>query len=87
MTETEHDREYEVLASPMPACVVRAVRDDPNYVKCPRCWKYHTVKQNHDGLCDGCCKVLVECFPDHPSIPDITANLSAQRDKFSNNPR
>jgi hypothetical protein len=33
---------------------------DPNYVKCPRCWKYHAVKDNFMSLCDTCCRVLLE---------------------------
>jgi hypothetical protein len=83
MTEADHDREYEAMASPLPRVIVTSLRDDPNYVKCPRCWHYHTVKENHDCLCDRCSKVMVENWPDHPATPAIVANLEAQRAKYT----
>jgi len=83
MTEADHDREYEAMASPLPRVIVTSLRDDPNYGKCPRCWHYHTVKENHDCLCDRCSKVMVENWPDHPATPAIVANLEAQRAKYT----
>jgi hypothetical protein len=81
MTDAEHDLDYEILASPMPRVVVTALRDNPDYVKCPRCWHYHAIKENHDSLCDRCCNVLIDAWPDHPSTPLIKANMAAQREK------
>lgn len=48
---------------------------------CPRCWKAG-IPSNHDGLCDRCCDVLVESFPDHESVPRIKAALQAQRERW-----
>lgn len=28
------------------------------YVKCPRCWRWHPMDLNYDGLCDRCCGML-----------------------------
>lgn len=86
MTEEDHDKEYEALANPMPTIIAKSMRDDPNYVKCPRCWHYHGVKENHDHLCDCCCKVLIENFSDHVSVPLIKANQDAQRAKYTVSP-
>lgn len=62
---------------------VTALRDDPNYVKCPRCWIYHSIKDNYDCLCDRCCRVLVDAFPNHESVPHIKASYEAQRMRYS----
>lgn len=83
MTEDDHDKDGEALLSPTPTVVARSLRDDPNYVKCPRCWHYHTVRLNHDCLCDRCCAALVEAHPDHVSVPFILANRQAQLRHFS----
>ena len=59
---------------------VRSLANSPDHVKCPRCWHYtHAGIHNHDGLCDRCCNVLLEAFPDHPSVPFIKANYDAQQ--------
>jgi len=31
--------------------------------KCPRCWKYHTVQGNPQGLCDPCISAILEGLP------------------------
>ena len=78
----EHDLEYEVLASHLPRVVVTSLRDNPNYVKCPRCWYLHTIKENHDCLCDRCCNVMLEAWPNHAATPLIRENMAAQREKY-----
>lgn len=72
------DEQYAALMSPMPTVVVKALQNDPNYVKCPRCWHYtHEGLHNHDNLCDRCCHVLLNAWPDHPSVPHIKARRQA----------
>jgi len=31
--------------------------------KCPRCWHYHTVQGNPQGLCDKCVRAILEGLP------------------------
>jgi hypothetical protein len=31
--------------------------------KCPRCWNYHTVQGNPQGLCDRCISSILEGLP------------------------
>ncbi len=81
--ESEADKDGEALMSPMPTIIVRSLRDDTNYIKCPRCWHLHTVKLNFDGLCDRCCSVLVEAWPNHESVPLIVAARETQMQRFS----
>lgn len=81
--ETEADRDYEALVSPHPTAVARSLKEDPNYVKCPRCWHYHTVILNFDQLCDRCCHVMQEAWPHHPSTPHIKDNWKSQRAHFN----
>lgn len=61
---------------------VESLKDDPNYVKCPRCWNYHAVKENFDGLCDRCWPVLLKDYPDHWSVKGIKESIKAQRVKY-----
>lgn len=61
---------------------IRSLKDDPEARKCPRCWKYHFVKFNFDGLCDLCQSILLNDFPDHESIPHIKEALHNQRMRF-----
>lgn len=42
---------------------VRPIRDDPEFAFCPRCWRAHRGRENHDGLCDRCLRVLARGFP------------------------
>ena len=59
---------------------------DFGWVKCPRCWHYHTgvsnfghtieeIEQNpklkDEHLCSKCCDVILEQYPNHPSAPYI----------------
>jgi hypothetical protein len=81
--EDEADRDAEALMSPMPTAVARSLKDDPNYIKCPRCWHMHTVLLNFDGLCDRCCNELVADWPGHESVPFIRACREAQKRHFS----
>jgi len=52
-------------------------------LKCPRCWHYHYVRENHDDLCDRCCLVMITGFPDHPETPAIREKWEAQRLKYT----
>jgi len=66
------DAQYEALLCPQPTCVVLSLVNNPDYIKCPRCWHYtHEGRHNHDGLCDRCCRVLLDHWPDHESVPHI----------------
>lgn len=31
--------------------------------KCPRCWNYHTVQGNPQGICDRCVLAILEGLP------------------------
>jgi hypothetical protein len=77
------DKDGEALLSPMPTVIARSLLDDPRYVKCPRCWHMHSVKENYDSLCDRCCLVLIDAHQDHASVPHILANRAAQRVKYA----
>ena len=57
--------------------------DDGRNVKCPRCWKWHGVKENFDGLCDRCQTVILADYPGHESAPFIRAALDEQRVKYA----
>lgn len=73
--------------------------DDPHIVKCPRCWHCHGVTENFghlpeeieadpslakEKLCDNCQQIILNDYPNHPSVPYIKAALTAQREKYSN---
>ena len=61
------DEQYEALSCPQITVVVRSLANDPNYIKCPRCWHYtHEGLSNHDGLCDRCINVLRDVYPNDP---------------------
>jgi hypothetical protein len=32
--------------------------------KCPRCWQHNGIPENHRGLCDRCCNMLIEGMDD-----------------------
>jgi phage FluMu protein Com len=32
--------------------------------KCPRCWKYHGIPENYQGICDFCARALLEADPE-----------------------
>lgn len=60
---------------------VKAMKADGQ--KCPRCGIYHMCNLNYDNLCDKCCHVLLEDWPDHEAIPGIKAAYESQRSKWS----
>lgn len=68
-----HDALQQATVTVTPAANVEGMH------KCPRCWHWHTIQRNYDNLCDRCCKVLVEDFPDHESVPHIRAAMAAWR--------
>ncbi len=53
-------------------------------IKCPRCWNYHTVRENHDGLCDRCLRLIAEHWAD--DYPEAAANWQAQKVKYGHKP-
>ena len=62
--------------------IIDSVQGNPDYTKCPRCWHHtHEGLFNFDGLCDRCCRTLVDNYPDHESVPHITANWNKQKEK------
>jgi hypothetical protein len=72
------DEQYEQLSSLQPTVVVRSLANDPDYTKCPRCWHYtHEGLHNHDGLCDRCCRVLIDHYPNHESVAHILERRQA----------
>jgi hypothetical protein len=52
-------------------------------VKCPRCWKIHSVDCNFDNLCDRCVDAILTDHPNHESVPHIKAALEAQRKRWA----
>lgn len=51
-------------------------RNDPEtFLKCPRCFEFHTIHGNFDNLCDPCQQTILEHFPNHPSVPFIKEAL------------
>ena len=76
------DTQYEALSCPQPTALVQSLMSDPDYTKCPRCWHYtHEGLHNHDGLCDRCCRVLVDAWPDHESVPYIKEKWSGHEQR------
>jgi hypothetical protein len=58
------------------------VKDDLTYAQCPRCRNYSSLSNgvdNYDGLCDRCCRTLINCFPEHNSVYSI---LEYNRTKY-----
>jgi hypothetical protein len=33
-------------------------------LKCPRCWKYHGIQENYQGICDRCAEAIITSDPD-----------------------
>jgi Mg2+ and Co2+ transporter CorA len=65
---------------------VESLKQDPRFTKCPRCWKYHAVKDNFMELCDDCCKALIEGMPETleriaSEIADIEAAIPNATDQ------
>ena len=74
--------ESELPAAQNIKVAVRNFAEDARYVKCPRCWQYHRILLNFDGLCDRCCDVILKEHPGHESVPFIRASLEAQERYF-----
>lgn len=53
--------------------------DPETYLRCPRCYGYHSIHGNFDNLCDSCQKTILTNFPDHPSVPFIKEALDKWR--------
>jgi hypothetical protein len=32
-------------------------------LKCPRCWKYHGIQENYQGICDRCAEAIITSDP------------------------
>ena len=63
---------------------VTSVQGNPDYCKCPRCWHFtHEGLLNFDGLCDGCCRTLIDSYPNHESTPHIIDNWNKQKEKHN----
>jgi hypothetical protein len=63
---------------------VTPVSEDTGHVKCPRCWHYtHVGLFNFDGLCDRCCGVILDNYPDHWSVPGIRAKQKEQEERWN----
>lgn len=61
---------------------IKSLKDNKEYVKCPRCWVWHGVKENYDYLCDRCWPILIKNYPTHWSIPHIKKSIKTQRKKY-----
>jgi hypothetical protein len=55
-------------------------------VECPRCYCIHTFKMNYDNLCDMCCYILIDDYPNHISIPFIKEAYKLQKEYYSRKP-
>ena len=89
---TNQARDNLLEAAPLTTDVVRELKDlaheanearkfdTETYSKCPRCYTHHSIHGNFDNLCDRCQQIILEHFPDHPSVPHIKAALA----KWSN---
>lgn len=65
-----------------PVIKVESMNDGRN-VKCPRCWHWHGVVENFDGLCDKCQQTILTDFPDHESVPFVKSAIMKQRQKYT----
>lgn len=52
--------------------------EEPEGVKCPRCWKWHYVRYNFDNLCDRCQEAIIVAHPNHESVWFINAFMDKQ---------
>lgn len=79
------DDRLNALMSPQPTVIVESLANNPDYIKCPRCWHYtHEGLENYDGLCDRCCATLISAHKDHESVPRILKSREKQRNKYEN---
>ena len=49
----------------------RRSQDSEHYVKCPRCWGYHSQVNHYEGICHTCRLILLDHFADHPFTRDM----------------
>ena len=61
---------------------IELCEDDSSMRKCPRCSKWHTVRENYDDLCDRCVYVILTDHPNHESVINIQQVLEVQRKKY-----
>lgn len=48
---------------------IEPLKDDPRFIKCPRCYLYHSWLAAYEKLCDRCCHSLIEgCSDSHPEL-------------------
>ena len=67
------------MGAPSERIVVSAART--TNPKCPRCYRHTTEGRfNHEHLCDRCCEVILDKFPDHWFVPGIRAKFAECRE-------
>lgn len=54
--------------------------------KCPRCRIYSYSDLNYHYLCNRCMAVIVNDYPDDPSVPHIMKNLNERGLNMKDNP-
>jgi hypothetical protein len=68
--------------------VATSLKDNPNYIQCPRCRKFlrkAQVENNFDSLCDRCVRVLREGWysgrwHDIPAVQEFAAHYCLRQD-------
>ena len=75
--DAQGDKDYEKLANG-PHVHIESLSNNPDWVKCPRCWHYHTILLNHQGLCDRCCWVLLTAWPNDDLAIGVLDNWKRQ---------
>lgn len=54
---------------------IESLKENTEYLKCPRCWHYHHTRLNFMEMCDKCCQALLEAFTNdgwQESFPEVT---------------
>jgi len=49
-------------------CADARKMDSETYLRCPRCYGFHSIHGNFDNLCDGCQYTVLKHFPQHESV-------------------
>src|SRR6266849_4570333 len=57
------DKPFKEPLAPGAALGLEITVEKADGAKCPRCWKYHTVQGNPQGICDGCVIAILEGLP------------------------
>ena len=52
-------------------------------VKCDRCWKYHGIPDNAYGMCDFCCRTILESSVE--DFPQLTAEEVTRLQEYIKN--